>query len=330
MPSKQMNPLVSIIIPIYNVSDYIEDCLSSVINQTYRNIEILCVDDRGVDNSMEVVRQYAKLDSRIKIIQNKSNIGLGATRNVGIRGVSGDYIFFLDSDDYISIDAIETLVSASARTGADIVYGGSKAFLSGRTVSDTQYIETLNNNFLKTPTLTTQIFPELYYSALNTIPCVAWGKLYKTSFIHSNQLFFVEQKVLHEDNGFHIKSLSCQPKLQCLPKQLYQYRIRTESIMSGLRGNTSKRVQHLKLSVDDAIKYILRTNKNGQYVDLVKDLYWDLYSYKNFGITYFWGKNEKHLKLWKLSILKQASKDGQTFTFSFLGIKLFKYSIRTV
>ena len=322
-----MDPLVSIIIPIYNVSDYIEDCLSSVIAQTYKNLEILCVDDRGTDNSMNIVRQYAQSDSRIKIIQNKTNIGLGATRNAGIREALGDYIFFLDSDDYISDNAIETLVTAAVKSGADIIYGGSEAFPSEQKLIDSRYIQELNDKFLKAPALLTQVSPELCYFALKSIPCVAWGKLFKASFIHSNQLFFVEQKVLHEDNGFHIKCLSCQPKIQCLPNRLYLYRIRPESIMSEARGNVLKRLQHLKLSVDDAINYIQQSGKNELFVSIVKDTYWDIFSYKTRGITYYFGKNEKRLKLLGINLIKQTSKDGITFSFSFLGIKLFKYSI---
>lgn len=125
-----MNPLVSIIVPVYNVSVYVEDCLSSIVSQTYDNIEVLCIDDRGTDDSMDIVRQYAKDDHRIKIIQNERNIGLGATRNVGIRHASGNYLFFLDSDDYITADAIEKLVMTAEASEADIIYGGSQAFAS--------------------------------------------------------------------------------------------------------------------------------------------------------------------------------------------------------
>lgn len=322
-----MNPLVSIVIPIYNVGDYIEDCLSSVIAQTYKNLEILCVDDRGTDNSMNIVHRYAQSDSRIKIIQNETNIGLGATRNVGIREASGDYIFFLDSDDYIRFNAIETVVTTAVKFGADIVYGGSEAFPTEQKLINSRYIQELNDKFLKAPTLLTQVSPEQYYFALKSIPCVAWGKLFKTSFIHSNHLFFVEQKVLHEDNGFHIKCLSCQPKIQCLPNRLYLYRIRPESITSEARENILNRLQHLKLSVDDAIKYIQQSGKKELFVSIVKDAYWDIYSHKTNGVTYYFGKNEKRLKLLGINLIKQTSKDGVIFSFSFLGIKIFKYSI---
>lgn len=322
-----MNPLVSIIVPVYNVSAYVEDCLSSVVTQTYDNIEILCIDDRGTDGSMDVIRNYAKDDSRIKIIQNEKNLGLGATRNVGICHASGSYLFFLDSDDFISTDAIEKLVMAAEASEADVIYGGGHAFASEQNGVDKHYLQELNEKFLKAPIILTEISLEQYYCALKTIPGVAWGKLFKASFIRSNSLFFVEEKVLHEDDGFHAKCMSCQPKIQCLPEKLYQYRIRPKSIMSEAREKKSMRWKHLKLSIDDAIEFITKSEKEKQYSNCVRDVYCDLYTYKYSLIAFYFGKYEKRLKLCGLTILKQTSKDGVTSTFAFCGFKLFRRAI---
>lgn len=322
-----MNPLVSIIVPVYNVSAYVEDCLSSVVTQTYDNIEILCIDDRGTDGSMDVIRNYAKDDSRIKIIQNEKNLGLGATRNVGICHASGSYLFFLDSDDFISTDAIEKLVMAAEASEADVIYGGGHAFASEQNGVDKHYLQELNEKFLKAPIILTEISLEQYYCALKTIPGVAWGKLFKASFIRSNSLFFVEEKVLHEDDGFHAKCMSCQPKIQCLPERLYHYRIRPKSIMSEAREKKSMRWKNLKLSIDDAINFITKSEKDKQYVNYVKEVYCDFYAYKNVFMTYYVGKYEMRLKLFGLNIIKKTSKDGQTTTFALLGMKLFKHSI---
>lgn len=322
-----MNPLVTIVIPIYNVSEYIEDCLSSVVSQTYENIEVLCIDDRGTDDSMAIVRQYAQDDNRIMIIQNEKNMGLGATRNVGICHASGNYLFFLDSDDFISTDAIEKLVMAAEASDADIIYGGSQAFASEQNGVDKHYLQELNEKFLKSPIILTEISLEQYYSALKTIPGIACGKLFKAVFIRSNSLFFVEEKVLHEDDGFHAKCMSCQPKVQCLPERLYQYRIRPKSIMAVAREKKSMRWKYLKLSIDDAINFMSTSRKDRQYLNYVKEVYCDFYAYKNAFMTYYVGKYEMRLKLLGLNIIKKTSKDGQTTTFALLGIKLFKRSI---
>ena len=95
-----MEPLVSIVIPVYNVENFVKDTLSSVCNQTYKNIEIICVDDGSTDNSLSVLNFYSEKDKRIKVL-SQSNSGVSAARNNGIRAAEGEYICFLDSDDFM-------------------------------------------------------------------------------------------------------------------------------------------------------------------------------------------------------------------------------------
>lgn len=104
---------VSIIIPIYNVEQYLAQCLDSVINQTYKNIEIICVNDCSLDNSFRILDEYSKNDKRIKIINRENNGGLSAARNTGLDNASGKYIYFLDSDDWIDLDYIEKMLNAA-------------------------------------------------------------------------------------------------------------------------------------------------------------------------------------------------------------------------
>ncbi len=94
-------PLISVIIPIYEVEDYIHECIDSVINQTYKNLEIILVDDFSPDNCPQICDEYAKEDSRIKVIHKTYNSGLSVARNTGLEICSGEYVYFLDSDDYV-------------------------------------------------------------------------------------------------------------------------------------------------------------------------------------------------------------------------------------
>lgn len=121
-------PLVSIVVPVYNVECYVEECLQSVCSQTYENLEIVCIDDVGSDKSMDIVRLYATKDSRINIVEHEKNKGLAEARNTGLRNLSGDYVFFLDSDDFLSVDAIERLVRCASMCDTDIVIGGRLYF----------------------------------------------------------------------------------------------------------------------------------------------------------------------------------------------------------
>lgn len=97
--------MISVIVPIYNVQNYIAECLESIISQTYRDLEIICVDDCGLDNSISIVKKYMKKDDRIKLVHHEENQGLGGARNTGISVANGEYIYFMDSDDKIERDA---------------------------------------------------------------------------------------------------------------------------------------------------------------------------------------------------------------------------------
>ena len=118
-----MDRKVSIIIPIYNVAKFINRCVDSVIAQTYSNIEIILVDDESPDNCPEICEQYARRDDRIVVI-HKKNGGLSDARNAGIEKASGDYIFFLDSDDYVEINLIERLILEAQNNESDVVICG--------------------------------------------------------------------------------------------------------------------------------------------------------------------------------------------------------------
>ena len=113
-------PLISVIVPIYNVEKYLDNCVKSIVNQTYKNLEIILVDDGSPDSCPAICDNWAKIDSRINVIHQK-NSGVSAARNIGIKSSLGDFITFVDGDDFIDSDMYETLVSAYLKNGADIV-----------------------------------------------------------------------------------------------------------------------------------------------------------------------------------------------------------------
>lgn len=114
-----MNKKISVIVAVYNTEKYIEKCLRSLLNQTYQNLEIIVVDDGSTDNSKEVLKKYSHND-KIKLIYNKKNSGLSYSRNVGLENATGDYIGYIDSDDYVDLDYYEKLIQAIIENKADI------------------------------------------------------------------------------------------------------------------------------------------------------------------------------------------------------------------
>lgn len=122
---------VSVIIPVYNTEKYLRKCLDSVCNQTLKDIEIICVNDCSPDNCLDILREYAENDDRIKIIDFAENKGAAAARNAGIEQAQGEYLGFVDSDDFIDLDFYEKLYNKAAETGADVAKGNYKSAADG-------------------------------------------------------------------------------------------------------------------------------------------------------------------------------------------------------
>lgn len=189
---------VSIIIPVYGVEKYISQCLESVINQSYENIEIIVVNDGTKDNSMKIVEEYL-LDERIKII-NKENGGLASARNRGIEEATGEYIYFLDSDDWIEVNTIEVLVEES--NNLDIIYSNFWYF-DEKNQKKRKNKEKIKSNMSMTGEYLLGYSTEI----------MVWNKIYKKSFLEEKQLRFLEG-IIHEDEEFTFKCYMNSPQVK--------------------------------------------------------------------------------------------------------------------
>ena len=121
---EKINSLVTIVVPVYNVEKYLRKCLNSIVNQTYENIEIICVDDGSPDNSINILNEFAQSDKRVKIIRQE-NQGLSGARNTGINNAIGKYIMFIDSDDWIELNMVELMVNKIENENLDLVVCGN-------------------------------------------------------------------------------------------------------------------------------------------------------------------------------------------------------------
>ena len=125
---------ISIIVPVYNVAEYLSECLESLINQSFTNTEIICINDGSTDDSLKILEKYSKSDDRIMII-SQENRGLGSSRNVGLKNASGKYVFFMDSDDFLELDALELLYNNITSNDSDVVFYGAYKYIDGETTN---------------------------------------------------------------------------------------------------------------------------------------------------------------------------------------------------
>lgn len=206
---------ISVIIPVYNVEKYLRQCLDSVINQTYKNLEIICVNDCSTDSSPEILNEYASKDSRILVLHNDSNVGLGLTRNHGMKYATGDYVHFLDSDDYLELNAYETL---SQNLSDDIVY-----FLWNN-------VDIKRNKVL--PQRCGQFNVNDKAKIVEKTGINVWHGVFSREFLTSNSLIFNDYRCM-EDIEFTYKAIILTDKISFLNKQILNYRINNSESLIG-------------------------------------------------------------------------------------------------
>lgn len=223
---------VSIVVPVYKVEDYLSRCVESLLNQTYRNIEIILVDDGSPDNCPQLCDEYAVNDSRVIVI-HKKNGGLSDARNSGIGAASGKYLVFVDSDDWVHAEFIETLVRATEDTGADVAVCGFQRVTDSETSSLTVDVNTSEIEVCSPMEAIKDIL-----SADTKLWVMTWNKLYKKSLFTDNKILFPVGK-LHEDNFTTYKLFFYAHKVARSSRDLYYYLQRDDSIM-GQKFNSKR------------------------------------------------------------------------------------------
>lgn len=214
-----MNPIkVSVIIPVYNAKDFLHDCIKSLLSQTLNVCEFIFVNDGSTDNSAEIINEYKIGDNRIILI-NQINKGISEARNAGIDVAKGEYIGFLDNDDFVKNDMFERLYETAQKDNLDIVV--SKTIL-GR---DCKYI-------IKDSIFETGIFYQRDFIQSKIIPNLlrvedlfaVWNKIYKRSFVTLNNIHFPKNRIIEEDNMFNIQAFNKAEKVLFIDYAGYYYR----------------------------------------------------------------------------------------------------------
>lgn len=219
----EITSVISIIVPIYKVEKYLEKCIDSIINQDYKNLEIILVDDGSPDRCPQICDEYAQKDSRIKVI-HKENGGLSDARNAGIKVATGEYIAFIDSDDYVTENYISTLLYTIKKYDADI------SACNYIKLYEDSGVEKVEPKTTKDLVMTNIEAMKDLFTLPNNSDVVAWNKLYKTSLFTQNNIEFPKGK-LHEDNFTTYKLYYFSNKVVFTNVPCYYYLQRKDSIM---------------------------------------------------------------------------------------------------
>ena len=229
-----MDVKISIVLPVYNVANYLRKCLDSLVNQTFKDFEVICVNDGSTDLSLGILEGYSLTDSRFKII-TQENQGLSGARNTGIQHVQGDYILFVDSDDWLEETALEQL------------YEHVEGFNSDITMFKFKYYNENSSEFSEGPFTNLEVIDPSFYTGnfyymdvldiIFKISHAPFNKLYRTSFLKDLDAQFMHGSY-YEDLEFFYKVFLKAKKVSVLPEYLYFYRIRDKSIStSGDEGS---------------------------------------------------------------------------------------------
>ena len=278
---------LSIIVPVYNVAEYLERCLNSLINQTLNEIEIICVNDGSTDNSLCILEKFAGLDKRIKII-NQKNKGLSGARNTGIKLVQGEYFGFLDSDDWVDLDYFEKLYKIAKNCDADISLGDfirKGKFKHKIRLKLNKEEEFVGDN------------EKFYGSQFYHFPCV-WNKIYKTSKF--NDLRFIEG-IYFEDGPYTIQALHRANKVVTCCKTYLYYFVNPNSIVKTLNKKKEQDMYNSSKFILNYIKDNMQIQDKGIYYETFAQKLWRIKLYSTVENLYY-KKYYIHLLFWKILI----------------------------
>lgn len=263
------NVLLSVIVPVYNVEQYLSKCLDSLINQTIEDIEIICVNDGSTDNSLEILTNYAQKDKRIKVL-NQTNKGQSAARNLAISIAAGEYLGFVDSDDWVDLDFFEKLYNTAKKYNADIACAGFKR--CGK------FKKTIRKSF-KDARVYTDINDKVKIDNLPEHNYI-WNKIYK----HQMWDFEFTEGRYFEDVALLIKILYKSEKMVTVPETYYNYRKNPNSTVAV---KTPKRKQDFKWAMNELNSFAEKHNIILQNKNFVKREVFKLFGLTILKIYYY-------------------------------------------
>jgi len=247
MLNKNYKPKVSIIIPVYNVENYLRECLDSIVNQPFKDIEIICIDDGSTDSSYEILEEYAKKEERF-VLFKQENKGAGAARNKGIDIAKGEYLYFLDGDDYLLNDSLENLYLKIYQNNADICLA-KQCLLKEEIIEDTK---SLRIDLL--PLKETFIASDIPKKNFQIASIGVYTKIYKKDFIKINNINFQNIKTTN-DVYFNFIALILANKITYIDKPVIVYRVNVPNCLTSKRGKSLDNINIAYEGIQDILKH---------------------------------------------------------------------------
>lgn len=316
----QSNPKVSVIMPVYNSESYMKKSIDSVLNQSLREIELICINDKSTDGSLVMLKEIQKRDSRLKIIDNRKNVGPGEGRNRAMKKSMGNFILFVDSDDWLELDACEKLYKIAKSKKAEVVYIRPKIIYGKKVILDKRLfkgneVENKDEVFRK--------------NLRREIAWAPWSKMIRRDLIIENKIAFPPIHIA-EDMVFSVKVLALAKKISECKDYLYNYLIREGSLMSY--KNSQRRIENYFESIKLVRDFMV---KNKIFEKYEKDfLHFKFYNYLAiYGVMYSSSekierliykdliKKDRDFRLYK--ILKNGSVDSVTVGSLLIKMNLF-------
>lgn len=298
---------LSIIVPVYNVEKYLPKCLESLIKQTLKDIEIICVNDGSMDNSLTILKEFASKDSRIRIINNQHQ-GVAKTRNTGIEQSTGEYIGFVDSDDYIDIDFFEKLYNSATKSNSDIAIASI--------LKHKNFFNIYNAKYTKEETaITIQDKIKLCEDKKHFF-FYAWNKIYHSGFIKENNIKFSEGQI-YEDVMFAIKALYYSNKIISVYGTKYHY-IEHENSLTKYKDKTGEKEHDLIKAYSELQEFC-----NSKNIEISERL--NYYTKENFGfiLNLYKGKYQSKIQLFNIFTIATISNYSETRNLiTILGFKI--------
>ncbi len=219
-------PKISIIVPIYNTEVYLRQCLDSILAQTHQDIEVICVDDRTPDGSVDIVRDYMAGDDRLRLLSHSVNKGLGPARNTGIQAATGEVIGFVDSDDWVDPEMFATLWAVMDREEADIVQCSARRIKNGNDIGSYPKSAGTRDSF---------VMHSMFGEGPRLVGA-AWNKIYRTRIFHDNGITY--PPILFEDVATTPRLVHLSKRVSSVTESYLNYRFRDDSIVNSVNPDT--------------------------------------------------------------------------------------------